>query len=70
MSMAAGTFEYTLTQWHGLPMSTPAAYLTRIDGIDLDQLATSFCRFARQLREEGRPRSICNALGKTMKERA
>ncbi len=47
-------------------MMAPAAILRRVCWVDLDKLPASFCRFARQLREKGRPRRIMNALSKTM----
>jgi hypothetical protein len=56
----------SLTQRHLLPMVTPAALLRRIGQVDFHQLSASFFRFARQLREKGRPSGICNAFGKTM----
>ena len=64
--MTAGTIEDSLTEWHLLAMSTPAACLTRIGRIDSNVLSPSFFRFGVQLTEEGRPRGICNAFGKTM----
>jgi hypothetical protein len=47
-------------------MSTCAACLGRIGRIDLDDLSTSFFRFAGQLREKGRPRRVTYRLSKTM----
>src|SRR6266699_1833890 len=66
MSMTAGTVEYPFRQGQRMPMSTDAAGLRCVGRIDLDQLAASFCRFARQLRKECRPRGICNAFSETM----
>ncbi len=54
------------TEGHILPMMTPAAIGRRVCWVDLDELPTSFFRFAGQLREKSRPRRIMNALGKTM----
>jgi hypothetical protein len=56
----------SLTQWHDLPMMTPAALLRRVGRIDFDELASSFFRFGAQLGKEGRPTRIMNALGQTM----
>ncbi len=53
-------------QRHILPMMAPAAILRRVCWVNLDKLPTSFFRFARQLREKGRPRRIVNALSQTM----
>ena len=56
----------TLTQRHLLPIVTRAALLRRIGRVDLDELSASFFRFARQLREKGRPRCIMNAFCQAM----
>jgi len=64
--MTAGTSEYPHIKCYLLAMSTLTACLTRIGRIDFHQVTASFCRFARQPREERRPRGICNAFGKTM----
>src|SRR5438270_11473606 len=56
----------TLTQRHLLPMVTRAALLRCIGWVDLDELSASFFRFARQLREKGRPRCIMNAFCQAM----
>src|SRR5438128_10604924 len=64
--MAAGTIEYPDIQRHLLPVSAPAACLTRIGRIDFHQLAASFFRFARQLTEKCLPSGICNAFRQTM----
>src|SRR6476660_4888646 len=53
-------------QRHLLSMSTPATGLRCIGWIDLDELPTSFFRFARQLREKGRPSRICYRLCQAM----
>src|SRR5438093_1078122 len=66
MSITAGTIEYPNSERHLLAMSTPAACLRRIGRIDFDERSASFCRFARELGKECRPRGICNAFGKTM----
>jgi hypothetical protein len=66
MSMTARTMEYPNIQGHLLSMSTGAARLARIGRIDSNVLSPSFFRFGVQLTEEGRPRGICNAFGKTM----
>lgn len=47
-------------------MMTPAAILTRIGGVDLDELTPSFFRFGTQLGEKGRPCHITDTLGQTM----
>jgi hypothetical protein len=56
----------TLTQRHLLPMVAPAAILRCVGGVDLDKLPASFFRFARQLREKGRPCRITDAFCQTM----
>ena len=53
-------------QWHLLPMMTPAAILTRVGGVYSHRGSASFFRFAGQLTEKRRPRSVCNTLGKAM----
>lgn len=47
-------------------MSADAACLRCIGSVDLDELSTSFFRFAGQLGEKGRPCRITYRLGKTM----
>src|SRR5438477_13149290 len=66
MNTTAGASEYPLIEWHLLAISTPAACLTRIGGIDFGELASSFFRFGVQLSEECRPRGICNTFSETM----
>src|SRR5260221_9343330 len=56
----------TFTERHLLPMMTPAAILTRIGWIHFDSHSSSFFRFGEQLVKKTRPRSVCNALSKTM----
>src|SRR5260221_58943 len=57
---------HTLTKRHLLPMMTTAAILARISWIHFDSYSSSFFRFGEQLVKKFRPRSVCNALGKTM----
>jgi len=64
--MTARTIEYPDIQGHLLPMSTLATCLTRIGGVHLRELSTSFFRFARQFAEKFRPRGIYNAFRQTM----
>src|SRR6266851_2698545 len=66
MNSTARTSEYPDIKRHLLAMSTPAACLACIGGIDFDERSASFFRFARELGKECRPRGICNAFGKTM----
>src|SRR5579859_3054165 len=56
----------TLRERHLLPMVAPAAILTRVCRVDLDELGASFCRFAFQLREKGRPGRVTDAFRQTM----
>src|SRR5437764_13931720 len=64
--MTARTSEDTDIKVHLLSMSTAAAGLTRIGGIDFGELASSFFRFGVQLGQECRPRGICNAFSERM----
>src|SRR5258708_30955237 len=56
----------SLRQRHRLSMMAPAALLRGVGGIDFDQRPASFFRFAEQVRKEGRPCRIMNALRQTM----
>src|SRR5437016_6667762 len=64
--MTAQTIEYPFRKRHLLSMSTCAACLTRVGGIDFDSCSSSFFRFGEHLSKECRPRGICNAFGKTV----
>ena len=47
-------------------MSTSATILGGVRRVDLDELSASFFRFARQVRKEGRPCHVTDALCQTM----
>ncbi len=64
--MATGTLVDPFTQGHLLPMVAPAAILTGVGRVDLDERSASFFRFAREVVKELRPRRVTDAFCQTM----
>ncbi|HYU74721.1 MAG TPA: hypothetical protein VEL31_18785, partial [Ktedonobacteraceae bacterium] len=56
----------SFTEWHLLPMVTPAAILRCVGRIHFDSRSSSFFRFGEQFIKKSRPSRVLNAFSEAM----